>query len=1134
MEDFSVKFSSVTRLIHVPCWMLVLVAVWSLISIAASAQNLTGTINGVVEDPSGAVIPGAAVTVSNAGTGVVERTLKTDNGGRYEAPALLSGTYKITVRAEGFETTVINSLVLSVDQSRLQNVTLKIGSVSAEVSVSAATVTLDLQDAAQSTTIATQQVTELPTNQHNFAQFISLQPGVQGGTGTMTRGLLGVAGGNNTVSISVGGQGQATNGYFLDGADFLNHDSNNMLGMYPSTDALEEINLLRSNYGAQYGGSGSAIFNMVTKGGTSSFHGSAYYYMRNQLLNANGYFNNHTTPKNPRVPFRYNDFGFTLGGPLFIPRLLPQTKSNTFFFVSGAWLRSAQPATSSVANVPTADQLNGTFTSPVCVAYNGATCTSTSTTVASINPLSKLLVDNILKKLPLPNTTDGKGLYSSFNGIMNEGQIMARVDHSFGDKVKGFVRFLNDPYDSLGPEGIGGNTNPIPGLADTSAISGAQNLLLHATYIPTTSWVLEGGISNFRGYENTHVIGLLSPANVPGFNPTMPFPNTTGKLPTFTISGTKYNSAGPINRINSTRQAFINVTRIIGRNTILFGANGLKSKSWYNNLNNGNNGGFNFTAPASVGNADAVWRQSMANFLIGQVVSFTQSTSQPGQGASIHIAEGYVQDNFKATRNLTLNLGVRYTYYRNPTEWTVASNFDPDLFDASKAPTLITSTGYMCLTAPCTGGAVPNPQYDYLNGMVVPALGSPYTPFGRKLTAQPKANFAPRFGFAWSPFSNEKTSIRGGFGMYYLLKGIWDQLPSQSNPPASQQVSANNVPFANPGGAIAPATTPPAIQSYGVNASTGYLETFTLDVQRLLPANLRVDVAYSGSVGRHITGTVDINQPAPGAYVTKGIAAAGALTSSNSIKLNSIRPYIGYGAFSAGLPIFTTNYNALLVQVKEHLGSLDLGASYTFSKALGIGGIQSRYNPMADYGPSQKMNQFVTHAVYLLPFYREQKGIIGHLLGGYELSGVARFSAGGRATATTNNTDPAGLGLMSAGAGASNRPNQVGNPNNGPRTIDQWFNTSAFPATIPATQLTPGNASVGSIIQPGSMVVDFTTMRNIRIGENVRLQLRAEAYNVFNHTNWSGANVARNNANFGKITNNGEPRNMQIAAKLRF
>ena len=241
-----------------------------------------------------------------------------------------------------------------------------------------------------------------------------------------------------------------------------------------------------------------------------------------------------------------------------------------------------------------------------------------------------------------PNTP--QALLSSFDGIMNEGQIIGRVDHSFSQKLSIFARFLNDPYNSIGPEGIGGNTNPIPGLATTSAESGAQNIVLQATYVPTINWVLEGGLSHMRAYENTKVIGLLNPANAPDFTPNLPYVNLTGKLPTITIDGTKYNSAGPIKRINPTNQAFLNVTHIMGRHTILFGVNVERMKSSYTNLNNGNNGGFTFTAPSSVGNAQAVWNQSFADFLIGYTTSFSQSTFGTGEGYGADTYEAYVQE----------------------------------------------------------------------------------------------------------------------------------------------------------------------------------------------------------------------------------------------------------------------------------------------------------------------------------------------------------------------------------------------------------------------------------------------------------------------------------------------------------
>lgn len=232
--------------------------------------------------------------------------------------------------------------------------------------------------------------------------------------------------------------------------------------------------------------------------------------------------------------------------------------------------------------------------------------------------------------------------------------------------------------------------------------------------------------------------------------------------------------------------------------------------------------------------------------------------------------------------------------------------------------------------------------------------------------------------------------------------------------------------------------------------------------------------------------------------------------------------------------MFSSNYNGLQVQFKQHLGtSLELGGAYTFSKAMGVSGVQSIYNMSADYGVTQRDNMFVAQAVYDIPFYKRQVGVLGHLLGGYELSGILNLSAGGLSTATTSNQDPAGLGLLTSGTAATARPDQVGNPNSGPRTIKEWFNTSAF-AFVPASQTRPGDESVGTIYGPGSEVVNIALMRNIRLFENTILQLRVETYNTLNHTNLSGPNTSLNSTSFGIISGNGEPRKMQIAAKVHF
>ncbi len=1119
---------------------LALVVLSAALTATLHAQNLTGTIDGTVRDNSGAVIPHATVTITSSDTGVVVRRLDTNDSGRYEAPALQQGNYTVQVSMTGFEAVIIRHIRLNVDQSLPVDATMRVGAVTAEVEVTEDQMTVDTEDNAAETTIEGKEVTDLPLGQRNFVQLLQLQPGVNAGLGTIPRGPTNVSGGNNQVTFSVQGQAHTANGFFFDGVDFLNHDTNLILGAYPSIDGIGQVNLLRAGYGAQYSGNGAAIVNLVSRGGTNAFHGTAYFFLRNQNLNANPYFNN--LAGIPRQPFRYNNFGFSIGGPVLFPGV-SKDRIKTYFFVAGEYLRTAQPTTTTNTNIPTAAERNGTFSAPVCPSYNSAgTCTVTSahyvTQITNIDPTAAAYMKDVINKLPLPNSpTDAHGLIASLNGTLNENQTLLRIDHTFSPKLSAFFRYLNDPYSQVAPEGIGANGESIPYLATTRGTVGASDYLGHVTWSPTSTWVVDGGLSFLHSYVYADIIGLLAKGNSPDFQPQLPYANTSTRISTVSINGTSFKAPGPINRVNDIVQGFINGSKVIGNHTIMFGTNIERFRSNYQTLST-TPGTFTFKAPASTGNALAIYNQSFADFLIGNATSFSQGTPDGNDLINAAMYEGYLQDNFKIGSRLTINAGLRYTFFREATnELLPIVNFDPTLYNLGNAPTIDTN-GNICAKSPCTGGATYK-TYSATNGLLIAGTGGPY---GRKTVSQPKLDFAPRFGFSYSPFAGNKTAIRGGYGIYYLLPDVWENLVNQAstNPPFIQSTSASNTSFDSPNGGIPSAASaapaPTALYATGVQQSLSYLEAFNLDVQQELPQQFLLDVGYYGNVGRKLIGTFELNQPQPGAYVAAGIAAPGGITSGNpTTKLNRIRPYLGYSSIADNLPIASGNYNSLQVAARKQFrfGS-ELGLSYTWSKSMGIEGAQNFYNIAADYGPTddQRNHIIAAQGVYETPWFHDQHGLAGHLLGGYELSTIVNFLTGAVHTASTSGVDPAGIALLNSNA-ASARPDQVADPNNGPKSFTQYFNTSAF-ALVPASQLRPGNGAVNSVYGPNSVAVTLGLMRNIQISDFGHLQLRAEAFNVFNHTNFNGVSTTVASTNYGQLTSAGDPRIMQVAAKFVF
>ena len=1108
-------------------------------------QSLTGEIDGVVHDPSGAVVPNATVTIQDTDQNILARTVKSGEHGEFAAPLLTIGNYSITVKAQGFQTTTVNNVVVHVNQPVPVSVTLSVSSATATVSVTANPVAPQIETPAAGTLIEGTQVRQLSLSNRNFEQLLSLQPGIAGSTSG--RGIISGSGKTNSADFSVNGQASNQNGYFLDGADILNHGGSQQVGVFPSIDATQEISLLRNTYGAQYGGEGGAIITIETKSGTSAFHGGAFEFFRSQILDANEYFNNLAGV--PRPGIRYNNFGYDLGGPVKFPHAMGSKWNHTFFFVAQEYLRSEDQSQETLTNIPTAVQRQGIFNSPVCVQYTGNNCTKTATSISQFDATAQAYLKDVINKTPLPNNpNDPQGLIASQTGFNNETQTIIRIDHTFNQRLNVFFRYLDDPFHLVIPDGLYQGTG-IPGVAISRVTDGGTNYLGHATFVMNPRTVIEGGYAHFSTWITSNPFGLLTSSNSPDVHPLLPYVSTVNSAPGLNINGSIYHPGGRYQNPAHYNQAFVNITSTYGKHTFNYGEN-FESTVSGNNQAVTNAGTFTFkpgSLPAG-STASQQFDQAFANFLLGKASSFQQTSVDPATNSSARLYEVYFQDDYRISQQLTLNGGVRYTFIQQPTgvdlpgfSFIPISNFDPATYNAANAPTIGTN-GLICTTEPCPGGGIPNPKYNSLNGIIIQNRNSPY---GSTVNSQPKLDFAPRLGFAWDIFGNGKASLRGGYGVYFVQTrvGNYNQL-MQSNPPSVLNTTITNTSFDAPGNGI------PAISSepLNVNATSPhqiipYVEDWSLDLQQQLESGLVIDIGYYGNRSVHQLATEDLNQPIPGEYAQKGIVPGNGVTAGNSTLLDQIRPYLGWGVINALEPRFSSNYNSLQTSLTKQFadGNL-LNLDYTWAKALGnyqaySTSPQNTYDIQAEYGPTplNRKSIFSANFVYVLPTLRSRHGIVRHSLGGWETTGIISYESGAYNTARTINVDPGGVGLLAAGlTGPSARPDIVANPNqSAPHNLHQWFATSAF-AEVPAGVYRPGNAPVGDIVGPGSAIWNLSLFKNVHFDESGVLQFRAEAFNVFNHTNFTGISTTLGQTNYGQVTAAGNARIMQLALKVSF
>jgi len=1182
---------------------------------SAFAQETTGSMVGSVKDSSGGLIPNATVTLTDSAKKVVVATTQTNADGQFSVPNLPISNYDVSIEASNFKKHVESGVKVDVGQRRNLDVTLEAGSVAEVVTVEADPVSVELTTPATGTVINGTQVRELSLNNRNWVQLVTLAPGVSNDLADQVYvGTTNPDGQANTINISVNGARSSQNTFTVDGADITDRGSNITIQAYPSVDSIGEFRVQRSLFPAESGRSGGGQINIVTRSGETQFHGTGYEFIRNEAFNANNFLvNSAITPpfgrdsngKAKRPPFRYNDYGFTLGGPIYLPRFGEGGRSiipvkNTFFFFSLENRKDRRFSAAGTVTVPDANLRRGVFPIPVCInrpALGEANCTGsfilpagTPIPAGFLSPAAQAYVTSIYNRLPLPNAGTAAAPYNlivALPGIADFRQQIVKVDHTFSSKLSAYYRFENDRIPTIDANALFSSGSGLPGVATTSTNSPGKAHTLQATYALSPNTIVEGRYTYGYGAILSENVGYLALANTT-IPITLPFANARDRVTSISNNGfSNLTSFGPYDNFSYKHNFSGSLTKIFGNHTTKFGA----TYSIYRKNENalaGNNEGiasaFSTTQPAGVSTITLNQNiQRFANFLVGNVTTFSQAHFDYTADLRQKAIEAYGQDEWRFRKNLTVYYGVRYSYFPSPYDKNGRlSNFDPSFFNRSQAEQVTGAGNRVVGTGNFCDGIIVNSQ-NYTTGPAAFNCTPTVSPFGKYIVQVSKHDFAPRFGIAWDPFGKGTTSIRTGYGIYHeqVLVGTYEQNIGQ-NPPYQETLTISNTRLDNPAGAFAVPTGIQSLRAVQTDFHTPYMQSWQLDVQHQFGRNTVVSVGYYGSKGTHLIGLTELNDLPPGLALNSfcapgngfyaqtpaptlvrcqpaGYAFRNSTTATGNPNvvagtaftdvriLDQLRPYRGYLSIAQVQPRYNSNYHSLQVSAQRRFsGSSQLNLAYTYAKNLTNSpndrttAPQDSYDIRSEYQRAalDRRHILVVNYIYELPFFRKQENFVGKALGGWQASGILTYNSGLPFSPSTSNYDPAGTGALLANP--TLRPNLLCDPNQGaPHTLQQYFNTSCFQlnpaATVTGLSNTPGNAGRGIINGPSTKRVDFTMSKNLHFNERIYMQFRAEVFNIFNHTNFrtiASANVT--SAVYGQISGVRDPRTMQFGLKLGF
>jgi hypothetical protein len=1127
-----------------------------------AAQTTAGSIAGSVVDQSGAAIANASVTATETTKSYTVHAL-TDASGRFVFPEMPPGLYTISAEAKGFKKLEKRDINHQANENlNVGAFTMQVGQVTESIEVRAQGLQLQTESGERSESLTAKQISNIAVNSRSYLPLVAMVPGVTTAPSLQTAGHGGIG------SISANGSRQNQNNLTLDGVGNVDTGNNGDQLATVSLNSVQEFRILTSNYQAQYGRSSGSQISVVTKSGTNEFHGSGYIYHRNESLNANNWYNNRQGVQ--RNLFRFNDAGYTLGGPVYGPGFLEKLKNKVYFFTSEEFQNQLQPQSIHQNTVPTALERMGDFSQSVDKNNNRITCirdyTSNTCFPGNRIPQNRLSPVGlaILNVYPLPNAQSaankGFNLQTAISAPYPRREDLGRLDVNINDKNKLFVRFINN-YDAVtsyyGSFVLGSSIPKVPITDSRPGRAWAVNLTsnLTPTVVNEFTWGFGKNVINITPTTN----GLTRAANGLSNLPVL-YPNAVQDdfIPTFGFNGTQLNATGsfgtnnaPFFNYNTSIEFTDNFSKVYNQHLFKFGFYGQRSRKDQTSFAD-SSGVFDFGDNSS-NPYDSGY--GFANAALGIYTNFKQASSYLLGKYRYSNIEWYAQDTWKVKPNFTLDYGIRFYWVQPQFDAALqTSNFLPSDFNPANAPRLyrpvliggtkvaldpaapppasasactsaVPGPGVPCLPAYAIGNIVQG-SGDLLNGIRQAGRG-----INKYLVQDQGILYSPRLGFAWDITGAQRIVLRGGGGIFYdRYQGneIFDEI---ANPPAAfepnlvygliSQINPQTITFG-----------PSNLNGLDYAGPIPTTSSYSLGIQTKLPFQLVLDTSYVGSKSWHLLDKRNLNAIPYGTTFlpqNQDPTNAGAKPfGSGALAANFLRPYIGYGDIAIHEFTSTSNYNSLQVSLnRRFVNGLFVGLAYTYGKALGVTSGDGDYiridnlTRFANYGPLNfdRRHTLAVNYIYPFPSLFTNHAFAHALLDGWQISGLTRFQTGnpyevsfsipsyGNQNLTGSYTEPARIQV-------------VGNPLQGYNQSGpySWLNPNAFaPPPVGGIGLGEGR---NPFYGPGINDTDLSLQKTFAVKERFRIELRMDAFNAFNHPQFGGVGgtgVSNNSGIFSTI-----------------